>query len=162
DEIVDQAASSHPDTFELAVSNLEVQRIYWDFESFLSEISMSLDLLARVVSPAFKQESPPSFNRLCKWAAPDPLVNIFRQAQSRWVKRMKDYRDCFTHYTPVDTLLSVGLRRYPDAWEYRAKLPINPNVREIMGFRYNRRTELLRYAIKVRKDMALLDRRVAA
>jgi hypothetical protein len=37
--------------FELAISNIRVSQIYWDFESFLSEISIALDLLARVVGP---------------------------------------------------------------------------------------------------------------
>jgi hypothetical protein len=159
--LIHRLGASHASTYELGTSDLSVQQVYWDFESFLCEISIALDLLARVVGPAFKEESPPSFNRLCKWSACHPLVDLFRQAQANWVSRMKDYRDCFTHYTPVDTLLMVVLRRYRDRWEVRAKLPINPNVRDILGFRFNRRTELLRYALGVYKQMAQFDRAVA-
>jgi hypothetical protein len=138
-----------------------VARVYWDFESFLSEVSIALDLLARVIGPAFREQSPPSFNRLCEWQGSHPLLDLFRRAQQRWVNRLKDYRDCFTHYTPVDTMLMVVLRRYPDRWEVRAKLPTNPNVREILGFRFSRRVELLRYAIRVYRDMVAFDRAVA-
>lgn len=50
---------------QIAVSDKRVQRIYWDFESFLSEINIALDLLARVAGTAFNDEMPVSFNRFC-------------------------------------------------------------------------------------------------
>lgn len=148
-------------SFEEGVSGHDVEQIYWDFESFLSEVSISLDMLARIVSPAFIQHSPPSFSKLCKWSHSHPLLDILRAAKGRWVDRVKDYRDCFIHYTPVDTLLIVVIRYYRDGWELRAKLPTNPNVREILGFRFSRRTELLRYAIATYANLMELDRRVA-
>ncbi|MEW5980141.1 MAG: hypothetical protein AB1898_30470 [Acidobacteriota bacterium] len=149
-------------TFEFSCGNATAHQVYWDFESFLSEVNVALDLLARVVGPAFAQESPPSFNKLCKKTGDHPLLVEFRRAQTRWVQRMKDYRDCFIHYTPVDTMLMVTLTKYPTGWEFRAKLPNNPNVREILGFRYSRKVELLRYAITVHRNMAAFDKRVAA
>lgn len=160
-ELAGRISAPDGDTFEVGLTDIRVAQIYWDFESFLSEVSIALDLLARVVGPAFREESPPSFNRLCKWRGSHPLLDVFRRAQKRWVNRLKDYRDCFTHYTPVDTMLMVVLRRYPDRWEVRAKLPTNPNVREILGFRFSRRVELLRYALRVYSDMVALDRGVA-
>jgi hypothetical protein len=160
-DLMERMKSSCPNAFEFGVSDLRVQQIYWDFESFLSEISVALDLLCRVVGPAFREESPPSFNKLCKWKASHPLIDLFQRVRTRWVSRMKNYRDCFTHYTPVDTLLMVVLRQYADRWEVRARLPTNPNIREIMGFRFSRRTDLPRYAVNVHSQMATLDRRVA-
>jgi len=74
---------------------------------------------------------------------------------------LKDYRDCFTHYTPVDTELMVVLRKYHHKWELRARLPTNPNVREILGFRFARRVELLRYAIPAYSEMVAFDAAVA-
>ncbi len=160
-DLARKVSGSDRDIFECGMSDIRVARVYWDFESFLSEISVALDLLARVVGPAFGQESPSSFNRLCKWPGPHPLLDLYLRAESRWVSRLKDYRDCFTHYTPVDTLLIVVLRKYPDRWEVRAKLPTDPNVREIRGFRFSRRVELLRYALRVYGHMATFDRAVA-
>lgn len=160
-DLVVRASDAEGAGFEHGIFDARVAQIYWDFESLLSETSIALDLLARVVGPAFKQESPPSFSRLCKWPGSDQLLALFRTAQARWVGRLKDYRDCFTHYTPVDTLLTVVLRRYRDRWEVRAKLPTNPNVREILGFRFSRRVELLRYALQVHRNMRALDRAVA-
>lgn len=160
-DLVRDVSRSDGKVFECSVSDKRVQQVYWDFESFLSETSVALDLLARVIGPAFRQESPPSFNRLCKWVQSHPLLDLFRRAQGLWVDRMKNYRDCLTHYTPVDTLLTVCLRKYPDGWELRAKLPTNPNVREILGFRFSRRVELLRYAVSVHRHMWAFDKAVA-
>jgi hypothetical protein len=58
-------------------------------------------------------------------------------------------------------MLSVALRKYQSGWELRAKLPVNPNVREILGFRYSRRVELMHYAVTIRKHMSGFDRAVA-
>jgi len=163
--LVDIVRRIPPDSaaFENGISDIRVERVYWDFESFLNEVSVALDLLARVVGPAFRQQSPPSFNKLCKWTAEnDVLLDVFRSAQQRWVKRMKNYRDCFVHYTPVDTLLMVSLHYYArTGWELRAKLPTNPNAREILNFRFSRRTELIRYAIATYAHLMALDRSVA-
>lgn len=70
---------------------------------------------------------------------------------------LEDYRDCSTHHTPVDTLLTVSAWKTKAGYKVGAKLPTNPNVREIMGFRYSMRVELLRYAISVHRHMAALD-----
>jgi hypothetical protein len=109
-------------TVQIAISNEKVYRIYWDFESFLSEINIALDLLARVAGTAYKDEMPVSFNRFCKKEGNAGLLGIMKRAQSRWVRGLKDYRDCFIHYTPVDTLLSISLVRRADEFEIRAEV----------------------------------------
>lgn len=161
-DLLDRISDDDSATFEVAQSDHRVQQIYWDFESFLSHISIALDLLTRSLTPAFKIHVAPSFNRFCKRAPPDSAFSgLLIRARDRWVTRLKDYRDCFTHYTPVDTILSVALRQYADGWEVRAKLPVNPNVRDIDSFRYSRRVELLRYAVTVHRQMTSLDKAVA-
>jgi hypothetical protein len=54
------------DLFEVSQGDKRVRRIYWDFESFLSEIGIALDLLARIVGTAYHDEMPPSFSRFCR------------------------------------------------------------------------------------------------
>jgi len=148
---------------ELAQSDVRVKRIYWDFESFLCEIGTALDLLARIVGVAYKHEMPPSFSRFCRKEIPDdPFSALFRAAQDRWVNRMKDYRDCFVHYTPADTQLSIRLVRRAGGYETRCKLPINPNERDITRFRFPLSIELLRYAISLRRSMRALDKAAAS
>lgn len=134
--------------FYRSISNEDVYKIYWDFESLLSSLNTALDILARIVGTAYNIQTPPSFNKLCKKELAG-IVEILKAAQNKWVSRMKDYRDCFVHYTPVDTMLTMYINKYNNGWELRCKLPINPNTREILGFRYRRRTELLRYAISL-------------
>lgn len=148
------------DSYGFAVSSKEVITIYWDFESFLSSINSALDILARVVGVAYPEQTPPSFNKICKKEY-NGLVDILRLAQKNWVSQMKDYRDCFIHYTPVDTQLLIAAEFYKDRWEIRCKLPINPNVRDIHGFKYSRRVELLKYSISTYKHMVALDKSIA-
>ena len=135
--------------------------IYWDFESFLQSVGTSLDIATRVIGTTFREDISPNFNQFCKKGPAGRIKDIFLATQSRWVTKMKAYRDCFTHYTPVDTILSVVLKEYSDAWEVRCKLPVNPESREILRFRYSRRVELLRYAIRTYKNLVSFDRAVA-
>jgi hypothetical protein len=158
-ELAPQVAR-HPSMWGTHVSDDRSKRIYWDFESYLCEVNNSLDLLARVSGLAYRNQTPPNFNRFCKLPH-SPLVSVCAAAQSRWVARLKAYRDCFTHFTPVDTILSVGLDQYGDGFHMRAKLPTNPAVRDIIGFQYSRRVELLAYASTVWRQMTALDRAVA-
>lgn len=155
-------ANDH-DLFEVSQSDLRVQRIYWDFESFLTETGIALDLLARIAGTAYKIETPPSFNRFCRRSDPDdPILALFHAAQKKWVNQLKDYRDCFVHYTPVDTMLSICMVRRKAGWETRCKIPSNPNEREILRFRFPWRVELLRYALSVRRNMRQLDAAITA
>jgi len=160
DELAPQVHGS-PSTFSVSIQNPKALRIYWDFESFLSEINIALDLLARIAGTAYKEQMPPNFNKFCKKNEENGLHSIMKKAQTKWVNKLKDYRDCFVHYTPIDTLLGISLEQYGDGFEIRGKLPVNPNVREILGFRYSRRVELFRYACSVHRHMTALDRAVA-
>lgn len=143
------------------ISDPHVCRIYWNFESYLQAVSSSLDIAARVVGTAYKGHTAANFNRFCKTSPESELKDVFVRAQRRWVQRMKAYRDCFTHFTPVDTLLSMGIRQYSDAWQLHAKIPVNPDAREIMDFRYSRRAELLAYATTVWNHLVAFDRAAA-
>jgi hypothetical protein len=122
-----------PNLFEMGRRDQRVDRIYWDFESFLSEIGIALDLLARIVGTAYRDEMPPSFSRFCRKEIPgDKILGLFQAAQEKWVNRLKDYRDCFVHYTPVDTMLMIRMVLRKGGWQTRCKIPSNPNEREIL------------------------------
>lgn len=135
--------------------------LYWDFESYLGALSSALDVAARVAGTAYAQVTPPSFTRFCKSAPEDDLRAVFVRARERWVLRLKEYRDCFVHYTSVDTVLLVGLVERETHYEIRARLPVNPEAREILAFRYARRVELLSYALTVWRHFLAFDRAVA-
>ena len=150
-----------PNCFSMATSSLETLMVYWDFEAFLNAVGAALDVLARLVGTAFKEQTPPSFNKLCKKHELGGCIGILRAAKDRWVSRMKDYRDCFVHYTCVDTMLTFSCNQYSDGFEVRCRLPSNPNVRDIMGFRFSRRLDVLRYACSTYKNLLALDRAIA-
>src|SRR5688500_8453408 len=42
-----KSASNRENAFEISTNDPRVDQLYWDFESYLSEISVALDLLAR-------------------------------------------------------------------------------------------------------------------
>lgn len=162
DDIRAKIETGPVETFGLSVDDPRSRATYFDFEAFLNAVGASLDALARVVGTAYKEQTPPSFSKLCGKAHLNGCAEILRKAKRKWVQRLKDYRDCFVHYTPVDTVLCMGMDLRSNGWEFRCKLPTNPNSREIMRFRYSRRTELLRYALNVWRNLTQLDRRIAA
>src|SRR5207247_3438225 len=51
-DLVQHVSASNAETFESGIFDTRVQQLYWDFESFLSETAIAIDLLARVVGPA--------------------------------------------------------------------------------------------------------------
>jgi hypothetical protein len=135
-------------------------QIYWDFEAFLNAIGSALDVLARIVGLFYADPAPVSFIKLCNKRQLSGAVDLLRSAQQLWVHRLKDYRDCFVHYTPVDNEAWIHCHRYRDGWEIRCAIPVNPNIREAEGFRFSRRAELLRYSIATHKRLMTLDRRI--
>lgn len=158
---VTEVEKADDNCFGMAIGNKETLQVYWDLEAFLNAVSSSLDVLARIVGTSYIEQTPPSFKKLCKKRHLPGCADILRVAQKRWVARMKDYRDCFVHYTSVDTIFLFGCNLYSDGFEVRCKLPTNPNVRDILGFRYSRRVEVLKYAIHVYRQLQALDKRIA-
>ena len=146
---------------EMAISTRRVSEVYWDFEAFLNAVSSSLDALTRVVGPAYKSEPPLNFRRFVRKDLHGQLWKLCNASGDRWVWKLKDYRDCFVHYTPPDTLLCFHITRYADGWEVRAPIPRNPNERDILGFRKGRRYDVLKYTSAVWRHLTALDRAVA-
>ena len=104
-----------------ATFDADVNTIFWDFEALLSATGSALDILVRIVGTAFREQTPPNFNKLRtgkRWLG-DPIIGILEDAFAQWVERLKAYRDCFVHYTPIDTLLTIRYERYADGIETR-------------------------------------------
>ncbi len=156
-----QLETASGNLFETSIGDQQSYEIYWDFETYLSAINSALDVLARIIGTGYHDQTPPSFNKLCSKTHLSGYVDLLRDAKRRWVGRLKDYRDCFVHYTPVDTMTFIVCRLYPDGWHVRCKLPVNPNVRDILNFRFSRRVELLKYSLTIHRHQQALDKKVA-
>jgi len=141
-------------------SNREVSVLHWDFEAMLNAAGSSLDILARIAGLSSTQHTPPNFTRYVR-STSGPLTDVMGRANKKWVLRLKDYRDCFVHYTPIDRLPQLRATRYGDGIEIRCNLPTNPNMRETFHFRYSRRCELLRYSIQLYRNIKKLDREIS-
>lgn len=158
--LAQRAATADPATGSFGFSDQTVTIAYWEFDAFLAAINSALDVLARLVGVGYLEPMPPSFNRLCG-RKPSGIAALLTRAQTLWVRRMKDYRDCFVHYTPVGTLLMAEAYRTPSGWRMHMKLPVNPNVRDVEGFQFSRRTDLMPYAAATYRHFVALDRAVA-
>ena len=161
--LTEQLRRSQRETFiSTAYETRETHEIYWEFESYLSSLGSALDLLARIIGTAYKEQLPANFNRLCKKSHLTGPASRLRIAQRRWVLKMKAYRDCFVHYTPADTMLLAGAYHRRGALQVWCSIPRNPQARDIIRFRSSRRTDVLRYAFTLWRHMLSLDRLVAA
>lgn len=147
--------------FELSISDLRIKVLYWDFESLLASICMSLDTMARILSVAYKEQLPASFNQASKKKERDEIIDFLVSEKTAWVDGLKDYRDCFTHYTPVDTLLSMKLVREEMDWVVWGKLPSNPNERDITRFEFSPEYDVLCYSIEVFSKLVNFDHEIS-
>ena len=147
--------------FEMATSTIMSSRIYWDFEALLGATNSALDILARISGVAYSEQTPVSLNKLSKKKELIGIVDLFRQAQSDWINKMKDYRDCFVHYTPVANSVYVIVFKLKRNWKMWCKIPVNPNIRVADGFVFSRRIDLLQYAISIHQNLIKLDKQVA-
>src|SRR6266540_1970852 len=143
------------------IGQAPVEHVYWDFEAFLGAIGSALDVLARIVGLAFDRQTPSSFNKLCAQRDLDGPVSILRLAKREWVETLKDYRDCFVHYTPVDTLLYFEIKYGRKTCYLHARLPSNPNARDITEFRFRPAVDVLHYTVGVYRQMICLDQVIA-
>lgn len=154
-------SKEHGETVEMAISTVLSFRIYWDFEALLGATNSALDILARISGVAYTDQTPVSLNKISKKKELTGIVDLFRNAQTEWINNMKDYRDCFVHYTPVDSRVYVTVYRINKNWKMWCKIPTNPNIRVADDFKFSRRVDLLRYSISVYENLMKLDKQVA-
>ena len=157
----EQIEHASKDCFGMASGNKETLEVYWDFEAFLNAVTTSLDILARVVGTSYIEQTPPSFSKLCKKGHLPGCADILRAAQSRWVSRMKDYRDCFVHYTSVDTLFLFSCNLYSNGFEVRASSQRTPTFEISSASDSLAALKSLKYAIHVYRQLQVLDKRIA-
>jgi len=145
----------------MATSTIFSFQIYWEFEALLGAVNSALDLIARICGVAYDEQTPVSLNKISSKKNLIGLVDHLRTAKEDWINEMKDYRDCFVHYTPVDNRVFVTIYKSSDVWKMWCKIPTNPNIREVDGFRFSKKRDLLRYSLQVYKNLMKLDKRIA-
>lgn len=146
---------------EMSTSTEFSSRIYWDFEALLGATNSALDILARIIGIAYDSQTPVSLNKLSKKNDLSGIVELLRIAQIQWVNKLKDYRDCFVHYTPVDSRVYVIIYKLNKNWKMWCRIPTNPNLRVAEGFKFSKRVDLLRYSISVYRNLVKLDEQVS-
>ena len=161
DQQARRTSASDKNFFEISVSSPITHQIYWYFEAYLMALNSALALLARVIGVAYPEQTPVSFNKLCSKKGLNGPVELLRTAKKRWVDRFKDYRDCFVHYTPADNRVYADIIRTDNAFLLRCKLPTNPNIRTVEGFRYSKKIEVIKYASALYRHILALDKAVA-
>lgn len=146
--------------FEAGISNPWSYQIYWEFEAFLNAIGAALDILARISGLEFETHTPVSLNNLVKSKDLTGVVEIFRAAKIDWIDNLKNLRDCFVHYVPIDSLPTITFYKDETDWKIWCKIPINPNVRIADAFEFSRDLDLLEYSISTHNKLMYLDKEV--
>lgn len=121
-------------------------QIYWEFEALLNAANTAIDMLTRIAGLASQKQVPITFSKLLKKEDPSEIINILASAKEEWIDRMKNYRDCFVHCTPVDSRVYVVIYRLSKSWKMWCKIPTNPNARDPMSYKFSKKVDLLRYA----------------
>jgi hypothetical protein len=147
--------------FEMTTSTKQSFQIYWDFEALLNATNSALELIARISGVAYEEQTPVSLNKITAKKHLTGLVDHFRLAKIDWINQMKDYRDCFVHFTPVDSRVYVTFYKKGDDWNIWCKIPINPNIREAEGFEFNQEVDLLKYSIQTFNNLMALEKQIA-
>jgi hypothetical protein len=151
-----------------------VYEVYWDFESYLTTMSTSLDILTIMCRPAFKQETPSTFTQFCKWIPKNENPNepylILKSARDEWASKMKAYRVQAVHYTPLNKDASlVSLNELGERFEFLIRLPDPDSIPEkdllkekAWYFTYNNNIDLLKYSIDVFNKLTTLEKTIAS
>jgi hypothetical protein len=147
--------------YERGIYNTYTYQIYWEFEALLNALSASLDILSRISGLEFEHQTPLSLNQLSKKKDLNGVVDIFRKAKQDWIDEMKNLRDCFVHYCPIDSMPTIIFYKTKTMWKIWCKLPTNPNIRVVDGFKYSRNLDLLKYSYKLYSNFKKLDEEVA-
>jgi hypothetical protein len=143
--------------YEMTISNPYTFQVYWEFEALLNAISTALDILARISGLEFIDQTPVSLNNLAKKKDLFGVVEILRNAKLDWIDEMKNLRDCFVHYSPVDSRPYLTFYRTETMWKIWGKLPTNPNIRVADAFEFSKNLDLLKYSIKLYEKLNILD-----
>lgn len=147
--------------FEKGIYNTHTYQIYWEFEALLNALSAALDILSRISGLEFEQQTPLSLNQLSKKKDLNGVVDIFRKAKENWIDEMKNLRDCFVHYCPIDSMPRIIFYKTETMWKIWCKLPTNPNIRVVDGFKYSKNLDLLKYSYELYSNFKKLDKEVA-
>jgi hypothetical protein len=147
--------------YEMSVSVAKSPQIYWEFEAFLNAISAALDVVSRISGLAYAEQTPISLNKITKKKELIGIVDVLRKAKTDWIDEMKDYRDCFVHYTPVDSKVYVTVYKSTKSWKMWCKIPTNPNIRNAEKFKFSKKRDLLSYSNNIFKRIIKLDKQIA-
>lgn len=147
---------------DISISNEKTNILYWEFESLLSSANISIDVMTRIISPSIKNQLPPTFNKACKFNRENnEILEYFKTIKNEWVDTLKSYRDCFTHYAIPDTLLSVTAINKDSKFFIYAKIPTNPDVRDITCFKFDDEIDVLSYSLQLHQKLISFDKTVS-
>lgn len=136
----DHLASSHPEP-------------YYEFDAWLSSAIRVYDTSRYIIWDAFRGTGtiPASFEGVVKKTGeniPDELKQRLEQSWSSYGARIKAYRDCIHHYSPLDFGISTARTKALSGliWSTEMHIPDNPEVRSKAKFRFDNRIDALTFA----------------
>lgn len=128
--------------------------LYFEFDSLLSKARRSLDRLGTIAwmhyPPPKGRALPNSFKDQLRDLRTSMPSEVFQKLDSFWQssgRKLKDYRDCAHHFTPLDVLgCSATVKRGThSAFTVHAPIPDNPSARSRKAFVYKQELDALTY-----------------
>lgn len=132
-------ASSHPEP-------------YYEFDAWLSSAIRVYDTSRYILWDAYRGTGsmPSSFDRVIETAKgiPGDLKQRLEQSWLTYGARIKAYRDCIHHYSPLDFGMSTARATALSGliWSTQMHIPDNPEARSKTNFRFDNRLDALTFA----------------
>lgn len=125
---------------------------YYEFDAWLSAALRVYDTSRYIIWDVYRGTGsiPSSFDGVVKVAKgiPDDLKQRLDQSWQSFGTRIKAYRDCIHHYSPLDFGMSTARATALSGliWSTQMHIPDNPEARSKSSFRFDNRTDALTFA----------------
>jgi hypothetical protein len=134
--------------------------LYFELDALTAKARRTYDALGHVIWDAYghpRDRCPGNFANfldVCN-RVPDVLHSRLSQSWNTFGVKLKDYRDCILHYTPLDTRIGSAcmVRLDCGAWSAKIFIPDNPEARAASKFTFDRRLDALNYGWELTSEV---------
>jgi hypothetical protein len=132
---------------------------YFEFDALLNSARRVYSNLQFVLWNRFgrKHDIPKQFDSTVKGCdrLPEPLRLVFLESWANWGRRIRAYRDCIAHNTPIDMGNSpLHMKEIlPGFWSASARIPDNPEVQSRREFTYAEGLDALTFGWEVANEV---------
>lgn len=164
-EVTDLFETQHP-VRNGRSGNVAGDRVYFEFDAFIASARRVYEHLRRVLWKKFsgRGDAPSTFAKLTRKVDFPPRLQ--ESLTSSWLdhgQRIKDYRDCISHFVPLDPGLRTSwLEPIGERWGMTVRIPSNPDAKSRRSFSFDNGPDALSYAYETLVHLTELSEIVEA